>query len=154
MYSETPPSGCLFLPDKYFSQLTRWVFIGITGHALGLSSGARNLIQFTIEDTLSWIINSTCIAVSEMTSRKAISAHSLSTIFRILSQRSEILKAELPEYPGLDDLSAAIQTARPSSSSRGGRGGSRGGARGSSRGRGARSRSPRRDDGSSSESDD
>ena len=116
MYSETPQSNCLFLPDKYFSQLTRLVFMGITGHAQGLSSSARNLFQFTMADTLSWIITSTCIAVSEMTSQKTISSHNLNTRFRILSQRSEILQADLLEYPGLDELSTAIHAARPPSS--------------------------------------
>ena len=48
MYADTPPSTCLFLPDKYFSQLTRWVFTGIAGHAPSLSTGARHLIQFTV----------------------------------------------------------------------------------------------------------
>ena len=155
MMTQPPPLDCLFFPDKYFSQLTRWVFTGITRNAPAHSTGARNLIQFTVEDTLSWIIKSTCMAVSEMTSRKAISAHSLNTIFRILSQRSEILQGDLPEYPGLDELSASVKTPRPSSSSRGGRGGRRGGgARGTSAGRRARSRSARRGERSSSESDD
>jgi len=56
LYSESFPEDCLFLPDKYFSQLTRWVFAGVEGTVPALSPGARNLIQLTVEETLLWII--------------------------------------------------------------------------------------------------
>ena len=98
-----------------------------------MSQGARSLIQLTVEEILSWVIKSTRIAVGEVTSRKAIGAHDLHTMFRILKQHSKILQGELPEYTGLDELGAEID--QRASSSRGGRAVRRG------RGRGARGRS-------------
>ena len=109
--AQTDP--CLHFPDLYFAQLLRWVLNGIQGHDATLSSGAKSLIQFTVEETLLWLIKSTWVAVTGMSPKKAIYARDLATMWGILEQRELILQGDLPEYPGLDDIDRALAETVP-----------------------------------------
>ena len=109
--AQTDP--CLHFPEVYFAQLLRWVLNGIQGHEATLSSGAKSLIQFTVEETLLWLIKSTWVAVTGMSPKKAIYARDIATMWGILEQREPILQGDLPEYPGLDDLDRALAETVP-----------------------------------------
>ena len=103
---------CLYLPHSKFSNLIRWIFTGVQNSAPTLTSGARTLIQLTVEETLAWVMRSTWTAISELTVRKAISASDLLTVAQILKERGKILQGALPEYRDLDKLDAAVSAKR------------------------------------------
>ena len=137
--SKGAPSDCLYLPDKYFALLTRWIFTGVEGQAPTMTPGARALIQHAVEQSLMWIIESSWEGMQGYTGRSSLTAHDILVMMEILRKRAEILRGELPEYPGLDELEEELLHKQRSR----GRGGSVRGR--SSRGRGAerrRSRSP------------
>ena len=138
MQRDAPRVLCLYFPATHFSDLTRWVFNGVQGYPLRITPGARSLIQFIVEETLLWVIKSTCIAVTELTPRKTMSAKDMSVVVRILSQRDSILSASLPEYEGLDALEEELLHSRSrasAASSGAARGRSSSGRRGRGQGR-------------------
>ena len=58
LHQGMPRPQCLYLPVKYFDMLTQWMFAGNEDHPPTLTPGAKSLMQFGVEGTLMWLIES------------------------------------------------------------------------------------------------
>ena len=143
MHQGMPRPQCLYLPVKYFDMLTTWMFSGAEDHPPTLTPGSKHLIQFGVEETLMWLIESAWKGVRGYTGRTSISAHDIVVMIDILRRSDERLHGDLPEYHGLDELERALLGThhRADSGKRGrGRGRSTGGRATEGRGSGGRKR--------------
>ena len=123
MHQGMPRPQCLSLSVEYFGVLTAWMFAGNVDRDPTLTPGAKSLMQFGVEETLMWLIESAWKGARGYTGRTSISAHDIVVMTDILRRNDERLRGGVPEYHGLDELERALL-------------GTQGGAEGSKRGRG------------------
>ena len=123
MHQGMPRPHCLYLPVEYFDMLTTWMFAGAADNPPTLTPGAKSLMQFGVEETLMWLIESARKGVRGYSGRTSISAHDIVVMIDILRRSDERLRGDLPEYHGLDELERALLgTQRKADSSKRGRG--------------------------------
>ena len=143
MHQGMPRPHCLYLPVKYFDMLTTWMFDGADDQPPTLTPGAKSLMQFGVEETLMWLIESSWKGVRGYTGRTSITAHDIAVMIDILRRNDERLRGDLPEYHGLDDIERALLgTHHRADSSKRGRGRGAGGKATDRRGSGQKRRRP------------
>ena len=129
MHEGMPRPHCLYLPVKYFDMLTTWMFAGADEQPPTLTPGAKSLLQFGVEGTLMWLIESSWKGVRGYTGRSSLFPHDIVVMTDILRRSDERLRGDLPEYHGLDELEHALLRTQPRAD---------GSSRGRGRGRSAR----------------
>ena len=141
MHQGMPRPHCLYLPVKYIDMLTTWMFDGADDQPPTLTPGAKSLMQFGVEETLMWLIESSWKGVRGYTGRTSITAHDIAVMIDILRRSDERLRGDLPEYHGLDDIERAmLGTHHRADSSKRGRGRGAGGRATDRRGSGQKRR--------------
>ena len=119
------------------------MFAGAEDHPPTLTPGAKSLMQFGVEETLMWLIESSWKGVRGYSGGTSISAHDIVVMINILRRNDERLRGDLPEYHGLDDIERALLgTHRRADSSKRGRGRGAGGRATDRRGSGQKRRKP------------